>query len=699
MQDNRMRKILRGYIPFLLLFIFILWESGAIHASLELITPLFIVRLVSALLIFSFSFATDIGSLRLPLSVLLFFLPIFVLTAAPYVFVILVLTYFLSDNAILFKGAMILSPLSITEGLGLALPTSLTIFFTCILLIIGLKVKEVPKYKVKRTRAYITYTMICTSLILLLISFSPIDPFSPKKNNVVAFDAYHHKLASPFFKNDTLIHSTLRYLGSIGYDPVILNNSITANTLKTTSVVIIETPEKGFTLEEIGYIVEFVKAGGGLFVIGDHTNIYNCYETLNPLLNRFGIRLNFDYSMLWEPHFPSLAGFNSFEETAGATLSIESWDGIIFYSLKYTTWADLGDWESQRVYIGNLIPEGGEDHGVLPICATTNYHKGRVVAIANSDSISGPNLLYNRHFIAKIIDYLNHENGFIRSLYFRIILFIISLLSVLGVRLLYIKPFLASLLFVLVFLQIFTAFPIESMPQENRLALDVSHANIEGFASPHSYKNIFFVIFAQHYGFNPVLASNIPKDIEKYEAYITMAPTTPFSEKESDTLAGYVENGGVLIVFDGYHAKTPINASNKAANSLLDIFNISLRSELLGETSYFGNTTWNYEMAYRTESRINAEPLDSELMRNVNGNIVMYAAVEIHGGTPISLYDNKPVIVIKKSGRGYVLVIADHTIFRNFVKYEPVFRYPDPNLKKFIENILVFLGGKAQNGV
>ena len=142
-----------------------------------------------------------------------------------------------------------------------------------------------------------------------------------------------------------------------------------------------------------------------------------------------------------------------------------------------------------------------------------------------------------------------------------------------------------------------------------------------------------------------------------------------------------------------------MNALKKASNTLLETFNISLCSELLGETSYFGNTTWNYELAYRTEARIRANPLDSELMHNVNGDITMYAAVEIQGGTPISTYNDKPVIVVKNFGRGYVLVIAEHTIFRNFVEYEPVFHYPDPNLKKFIENILISLGGKEQIGV
>ena len=131
MRDNRMQKILRGYIPFLLLLLFILWESGAIHSSLKLITPLYIVRLVSAILLFTFFLVTDIGSFKLLLSVLLFFLPFFALTAAPYVFVVLVAVYLFSKSVILFKGAMMLSPLSITEGFGLTFPLSLTIIFTC----------------------------------------------------------------------------------------------------------------------------------------------------------------------------------------------------------------------------------------------------------------------------------------------------------------------------------------------------------------------------------------------------------------------------------------------------------------------------------------------------------------------------------------------------------------------------------------
>jgi len=691
----------KWYISALPLFFFILWESGAIHSGLGLITPLYVVKIVSALCLSSFALTTDMSKFfKTFLAILLFFLPFFTLSTTPNLFLILTLTYIISKSTAIFKATMTLSPLAITETLGLALPMWLTILTTFLLIIFGSKIKSAPKINKKPFPFYALYALTSTFLIFLLVSFSSFDPFASPKNNIVAYDGYHSSLKSIYFKNETTIHSTLRYLNSIGYTSLIVNEAISTNTLKGISVFIIDTPNKNFSSTEIGHLMKFVEEGGGLFILGDHTNVLNCYMTLNPLLNRFGTKLNFDYSMLWEPHFSSLAGLNSFEGTAGGTLSLRTWEGIIFYSLKYTTWADLGDWNaSDQAYIGNLAPEENEEYGVLPICAAINYGNGRVVVISNSDSMNGLFIPYNHKFLAKTIDYLNYKNSFIRTSYFRTFLFLFILLGIIKLRLSFITIFLISLSITLLILQIHAVLPIRSLPTENLIALDVGHGNVEGYGPPHLYKNIFFVVFAQHYGFNPVLVENIPENLEIYKAYVTMGPTLPFSAEEAQKIKEFVENGGVLIVFDGYHADTPTKTSNDAGNSLLKTFNMSLSGQLLGETSYSGNTTWNYETAYRIETRVEAKPASSELMNDVNGSITMYSATQVQGGTPIAAYKDKPVISIKNIEKGYVLVIGDHTIFRNIAEYEPAFRYIDLNLKQFIENIFTLLGGKEQFGV
>jgi hypothetical protein len=165
-------------------------------------------------------------------------------------------------------------------------------------------------------------------------------------------------------------------------------------------------------------------------------------------------------------------------------------------------------------------------------------------------------------------------------------------------------------------------------------------------------------------------------------------------------LKSYVQNGGTLVVFDGYHSDTPANTSNSAANSLIKNFGLYLNGSLLGEISYFNYTTWGFNLPYLQQTRIGIVPQDGPLMKDIDGNITMYSAVEILGGTPLALYNNTtPVMALQSLGSGRIIVIGDHTIFKEFVRYEPVFSYPDPNLKKFIDNLFMSMGGREENGI
>jgi hypothetical protein len=180
---------------------------------------------------------------------------------------------------------------------------------------------------------------------------------------------------------------------------------------------------------------------------------------------------------------------------------------------------------------------------------------------------------------------------------------------------------------------------------------------------------------------------------------VTMGPTRSFSSQEVEELKSYVQKGGTLIVFDGYHSETPLDPSGTAANSLLRGFDLHLNNSLLGEISYMNYTTWGYHLPYMREATIQVQPLDHPLTKDIDGKITMYSAVEVSGGEPIAQYGDTPVIAVKKVGDGQVIVVADHTVFRNFVEYEPVFSYGDPNLKTFIENLFESMGGREADGI
>jgi hypothetical protein len=658
-------------------------------------TPLYIVNRVSGLsllLFFSWGKFEKARILGIPIFFILFLLR----NPVPYIFLLLVVVYYFYRNEYLLKTIFILIPLTIVEGFGIGLDIRITLLITLIFFLIaarydlgaGLKARVKP----------LTKGVLYASLILLLISISPLDPLAREKDSKIVYDGFHHGLDSAFFENDTITHSTLRYLNSIGYNASILGADL---------LWVIGRRERTHTGDSRGDLhlrgdrlsYRFCQQRRRTIRLGDHTNIMDCYNTLNPICIILAF-LNFDYSMLWEPHFASLAGFDSTEETAGATLTLNRSDALILYALKYTTWADLGDWAAtDHAYMGDVVPQKNEQYGVLPICAAANYGKGRVVAIANSDSMSGPNLLYNYGFINRVMGYLNYENSFLKATWFQALLVVLVLLGVFRARLASIQPLIISIALVLVLVQIQAAISVTPEPS-NLIALDVGHVNIEGYGAPHQYKNVFFSIFAQHYGFNPVLTKEVPKDMEKYKAYVTMGPTESFSPEEAERLRSYVQDGGTLVVFDGYHSDTPSNTSNNAANSLLKDFGLYLNGSLLGEISYFNYTTWGFNLPYLQQTRIGIVPQADPLMKDIDGNITMYSAVEILGGTPLALYNNTtPVMALQSLGSGRIIVIGDHTIFKEFVRYEPVFSYPDPNLKKFIDNLFMSMGGREENGI
>jgi len=78
------------------------------------------------------------------------------------------------------------------------------------------------------------------------------------------------------------------------YDVGQLEAGITEDALAECAVLVLKTPSKAYSDSEIEVIVRFVNRGGGLFVIGDHTNVFGTTTTLNPLLARFGLALNYD---------------------------------------------------------------------------------------------------------------------------------------------------------------------------------------------------------------------------------------------------------------------------------------------------------------------------------------------------------------------------------------------------------------------
>lgn len=69
---------------------------------------------------------------------------------------------------------------------------------------------------------------------------------------------------------------------------------IDASTLADCDVLVVKIPTARYDAAEISHIERFVKDGGGLLLIGEHTNVFNSGTYLNDIASRFGFRFRYD---------------------------------------------------------------------------------------------------------------------------------------------------------------------------------------------------------------------------------------------------------------------------------------------------------------------------------------------------------------------------------------------------------------------
>ncbi len=72
------------------------------------------------------------------------------------------------------------------------------------------------------------------------------------------------------------------------YDP------LDGGVLQDVDVLVLKTPTSPFTEGEVEAVVSFVEEGGGLVLIGDHTNVFGTSDVLAPIARRFGFEFQLD---------------------------------------------------------------------------------------------------------------------------------------------------------------------------------------------------------------------------------------------------------------------------------------------------------------------------------------------------------------------------------------------------------------------
>jgi hypothetical protein len=171
----------------------------------------------------------------------------------------------------------------------------------------------------------------------------------------------------------------------------------TAGLLAGYDVLIIKTPTAPFTPDEIDAIEAWVRAGGGLFLIGDHTNVFGTSSYLNPLARRFGLRFRYDstydlstlrVTLYQRPRLlahPAVLDIPPFLFATSCTLQapLLADNVMVGYGLR----ALPVDYSS-RVFFPDKEKERDYPFGLFLQSAAVAYGRGRVVAFTDSTVFS-----------------------------------------------------------------------------------------------------------------------------------------------------------------------------------------------------------------------------------------------------------------------------------------------------------------------
>ena len=222
-------------------------------------------------------------------------------------------------------------------------------------------------------------------------------------------------------------YACLKRLFEVFYPVVDATGPLTAADLDGASTLMVYDADRRFTKEEIDLVHEFVRGGGGLFLIGDHTNVFGSASNMNELCEPFGFEFRDD--VLFDLD-------EDFHQVIDAPRPANSlWHGMSFLKLRGPTsirptsvWTrpvyQVGHSKSVRaIYsVNNFYPPPHDDpkmkSGTFCVSAASRYGRGRVVAWADSTIFSNFEIFYpgKYEYLLNTMNWLNHRDSIVPSL-------------------------------------------------------------------------------------------------------------------------------------------------------------------------------------------------------------------------------------------------------------------------------------------
>lgn len=363
------------------------------------------------------------------------------------------------------------------------------------------------------------------------------------------------------------------FVARLGFEPT-WTEMINQKTLKEAKILVMINIDEPIPETEKEAIWDFVKKGGALLLLGDHTFYKKGGSNhLNDLLKPVQIKYNFDsadyfiggwlHSYEYLVH-PLTIGLKDVEDEPGIVVGASLKVNYPAYPIimgKYG-YSDPGREDNpDGAYLDNLDYDPGEQLGDLVLVACQNYGQGKVLVFGDTSSLANPILIFSHDFANQVFTWLagdkrdnfNYNNLFISLL---------GLIIALVLFLIFIKNPLVLICMAGITLSIIcwtTNLNLRNhirIPKGNIAYVDNSHLGYYSleFWKPNGVMGLHFNLMRNGY-LSFMLRDFSKQKILNSDLLILIAPTKPFTNKEIEIVKEYMNQGGVVILAVGYEEK------------------------------------------------------------------------------------------------------------------------------------------------
>jgi hypothetical protein len=454
------------------------------------------------------------------------------------------------------------------------------------------------------------------------------------------------------------------YLESLGARSVI-SKDLADEDLRDADALVLIFPDQPWAEGQLDRIGSFVRRGGSLMVLGEHTTRdRDGSNRFNDVLGPAAMRVEFDCATFavggWLQSYeamihPTTAGIpddrNQLGIVIGASLRA-GWRARPMVVGRWG-WSDLGDEGSGRAMIGNERYDPGEKLGDLLLAVEQPVGKGKIIVFGDTSSVTNGINVSSHVFTSRLFAYL--ATGSVRAhAVWRQLLGL--WLGVVLLSLLIWQPnertvalFAVGLAGSLVVTSAATSHAWESFPDgrlksPNNLAyIDTSHLEASSGESWRGDGVGGLVLTLMRNGYLTLSLSQLDTEkLQRAGLFISIAPHRGFSSSERAAMREFVNRGGIFILMAGCDDAGP-------CKPLLSDFGFDIGADGLDsrETVPMGHFKSPYLRSEDQRVFVRFHAAWPVTCRDPDARVIAYGR------------DNLPVILMRRIGSGKVVVIGD----------------------------------------